>query len=224
MTQREIIYDIKEKLKFSSDDIDIVDEYIAYLINVKRSFIIKQRFSKFTRNISQEIRQNICIDLEDVDVLDGNKCFGKVLRSKQKLPNFIELGGRSAIITIRTEDRTYPHFNPIPIERLPYVGYNKYLQKQLYVALDADQKLYFKSDNPQHLLLNKVMITGVFENPELADELDCISSTDCDFYDKTYPIELYIVNDVVNLIVRELSTGLNLPDDKLNNADETNRT
>lgn len=225
MTLKEIIYDIREKLKLNTDDIDISNEYLAHLIKVKRAFFIKQRFSKFTRNIPEEVKQIICIDLEPVDSINGAPCFGKVLSSLQQIPGMIEIGGRSSLVGIRAHDILYPNFNIIPVERLPYVGYNKWLKNQIYVALDADNKLYFNSANPQHIELNKIKVVGVFSNPEEADNLSCTDSgnEECDFMDKEYPIEGYVVSDVVNMIMKELAPSLELPNDNLNNSDESNR-
>jgi hypothetical protein len=224
MTLNEIIYDVREKLKLNSDDIDITDQYLAHLTNVKRLYLIKQRFAKFSRNIPEEIKQIICVDLEVVDSINGEPCFGKVLRSTVVLPTLMEIGGNSAILSIRTLDVLYPSINIIHIDRLPYVGYNKWLKKQIYVALDADNRLYFRSDNPQHLNLEFIKVIGVFTDPEIAQELDC-EQTDpnCDYYNSEYPIEPYLVHDLINLIVKELAPSLNIPNDKINNSDESNR-
>lgn len=227
MTQREIIYDIREKLKLNSDDIDITDEYLAHLVDVKRVYLLKQRFSKFTRNVPEEVKQVICIDLEVVETIFGEPCFGDILVSKDPIPGLIEVGGRSALVAVRVKDILYPHINIISTERLPFVGYNKWLKKQIYVALDANGKLYFKSDNSQHLNLQEVKVVGIFSDPESADSLSCAEDSannlNCAFMDVEYPIEAYLVNDLVNLIVKELAPGVNIPNDNVNNADASNR-
>jgi hypothetical protein len=227
MTQREIIYDIREKLKLNSDDIDITDDYLAHLIDVKRVYLIKQRFSKFTKNIPEEVKQVICLDLEVVESIYGEPCFGDILTTKEPIPGLLEIGGRSALVAVRVMDMLHPHINIIPTERLPYVGYNKWLKKQIYVALDANNKLYFKSDNSQHLNLKSIKVVGVFADPKDAEALSCAEDSsnniNCDFKDVEYPIEAYLVSDLVNLIVKELAPGINVPNDNVNNADASNR-
>lgn len=223
MKLNNLIFDIREKLKLNSDDIDITDEYLAHLINVKRTYLIKQRFSNATRNIPEEVKQIICLDLDVIDTISGEPCFGDILVSKNKIPSLIEIGGRSAIIAVRVNDIFYPHINIISTERLPYVGYNKWLKKQIYVALDADNKLYFKSDNPLHLNLESVKLIGVFSDPEEADAMSCETSQECDYYEKNYPIESYLVSDLITLIAKELGVTLNIPNDNVNNSDESNR-
>lgn len=224
MTLRELIYDVRERLKLASDDMDFTDEYIAHVIHIKRSLLIKQRFSKFTRNIPEEVKQLMCINLEVVDTISGQPCFGDILRSVETIPNLIEIGGRSALVGVRVLDRLHPYINIISMERLPFVGHNNWLSKQIYVALDADNKLYFKSDNPLHYNLEEVQVIAVVQNPEEADALLCDKADDdCEFFDKDYPIDSYLVHDIINLIIAELAPGLNIPDDKVNNADESNR-
>ncbi len=223
MTLRNIVYDIREKLKISSDDMDYTDEFFMHLINVKRTFFLKQRFAKFTRNIPEEVKQIICVNLSPVDSIDGASCFGKILRSDNKIPTTIEIGGRSSIIGVRVLDIQYPHLNIIPTERMPYVGRNKWLNKEMYVALDADGYMYVLSTNPQHMNLEQVKVLGVFSDPEAAYNMDCTADNNCEFLDVDYPVEPYLVSDIILSIVKELSPTLNIPEDKVNNSDESDR-
>lgn len=225
MTPREIIYDIREKLKLSTDDIDITDEYLFHLINVKRALLLKQRFSKSSRNIPEDVKQVICVPLEKVDDMEG-LCdeYHKVLKSVNQIPSTLEIGGRSSIISVRSKQITGQYLNIIPMEKMPHVGYNKYLKNQIYAALDADKYLYLKAAN-MPTLLDSVKVTAVFSDPEASYEQSCVDDPSelCDFFDAQYPIEPYIVSDTVNLIVQELAPSLKIPEDNLNNADESNR-
>ena len=222
MTLNEIIYDVREKLKLNTEDISITDEYIAHLIGIKRNFIVKQRFSKFTRNIPEELKQIICVDLEPLGVVADEPCFGDIVRSSEKIPSMLEIGGRDSMIAVRVHDLLYPNINIIPAERLPFVGFNRWLQKQLYVAYDADGYLYLKSADPLHSNLKKIKVVGVFANPEEANELSGETSG-CEWYDEKYPIEPYLVHDIVIMVVKELAPTLNIPEDNVNNSDESNR-
>jgi hypothetical protein len=224
MTLTEIIYDVREKLKFNTDDIGITDEYIAHLITIKRNFLVKQRFSKFTRNIPEELKQIVCVDLENVDSIVGTSCFGDIVRSSETIPAMLEIGGRESLIAVRVQDILYPHINIISTERLPFVGHNKWLQKQVYAALDADSYLYLKSANFLHSNFKKIKIVGVFADPEAAYEMNCDSDTTCDYFDSQYPMEPYLVSEMVIMIVKELAPTLLIPDDNVNNSDASNRS
>ena len=224
MTAREIIYDIREKFKFSTDDIDITDEYLFHLINVKRALLVKQRYAKASRNIPEEMKQIICVPLQKVDNIEG-LCdeYHNVMQSTVTIPHTIEIGGRSSLHSVRTMQITGHQINIIPMERMPNIGYNKYLKNQIYVALDANKKLYLKTSmSPTYL--DAIKVVGVFQDPEEAFMLSCNEEDAiCDFYDTEYPIESYIVRDMVNMISQELAPSQSIPEDNLNNADESNR-
>lgn len=221
MTLNEIIYNVRERLKLSTDDTDVSNEYIAHLVGIKRVYLMKQRFSQFSRDIPEEVKQIVCLNLEVVDAIGGQECFGNILRSKESLPTLMDIGGRSALLSVRVGDITFPHLNVVPAERLPYVGTNKWLKKQVYVALDADKRLYLNSNNPQHFNLQSVKVVGVFTDPEEAEELSCeVRDESCEYFDKKYPIEPYLVSDLVNMIVQELAPTLGIPEDSVNNAND----
>lgn len=224
MTLNEIIYDIREKLKMNSDDIDISDEYLAHLINIKRALLVKQRYTKFTKTIPEETKQIICLTLEEVSVIEGESCSGTILRSVEKLPTLMQLDNKPALIGVRTYDLRNIPINVVSIERFPYLGYNRWLSNQLFVALDSDSKIYFFSGNDQHKFLENVKVVAIFENPEEADVMSCDTSvTDCEYFDKEYTVEPHMVHDIVNLILKDLAPTIQLPDDTLNNASESPR-
>ena len=218
MTLNEMIYDVREKLKFNTEDNHITDEYIAHLLNIKRNFFVKQRFSKFTRNIPEELKQIICLDISPTDTIDGEPCFGNISRSDSMMPAMMEIGGRDSLIAVRVADINFPHLNIIPTERLPFVGENRWLQKQLYVAYDADRYLYLKSGNSLHMNLKKIKVVGVFADPEAAYEINCSGDTTCEWFDSEYPMEPYLINDMIASVVQELGQTLNIPNDSVNNA------
>ena len=99
-----------------------------------------------------------------------------------------------------------------------YVGYNKYLQNIIYASIGPDNYLYFKSNNPQYLYLEKVKMTGVFENSEEASKLQCEGDNECDILDRIFPIEESLVSPMIELVVKELLGAQYRPEDNVNNA------
>ena len=224
MTLNEIIYDIREKLKLFTDDIDIVDEYLAHLVHVKRSLLLKQRYSKLSKTIPEETKQQVCLTFEEVPSIDGQDCMGTIVKSVQKIPTVIQLDSKPAILNVRSHDLRNIPFSVVSIERFPYLGYNRWTANLIYIALEADSHLYVYSGNVQHKFLEFGKISAVFENPEEASELDCEETdSSCEYFDTEYNIEPHMVHDVVNMIVKELAPSIQIPDDKLNNADESPR-
>lgn len=220
MILRNIIYDIREKLKISSDDMDMTDAYFAHLVDTARITLTKQRFTKFSRNIPEETKQIISVPLSKVKDCDVSPIY----KSDIIIPATMEIGGRSGILSVRVKDLSITHLNIVPIERFPYVGNNKWIQNQTYVALDADNTLYFKhqkANNP--ILLEEAFVIGVFTDPAKADMYSPNYDDSIHFYDKEYPVEGYLIKSIVDMIVKDLSATLQLPEDNINNADESNR-
>ena len=129
------------------------------------------------------------------------------------------------IITPRvyTKDFYQGDITYVSRERMKYVGYNKWLSNIIYASLGPDNYLYFKSFNPQYLYLEleKVRLTGVFEEPEKAAELECNKEKGaCDILDMKFPLEEALVPQVIQLVVRELSGAIYKPEDSENNAND----
>ena len=106
-------------------------------------------------------------------------------------------------------------------ERMGYVGYNKYLKNIIYASIGPDNYLYFKSFNPQYLYLEKARMTGIFEDPQAASELQCPDEngdTVCDVLDKTFPIEDALIPPMIELVVKELLSAEYIKKDEENNA------
>lgn len=216
MTKLEIVYDIKEKLKIQSDDEVLTDEYFSHLIDVKRNVLIKQTFSNLSKPIPISLLTEVCLPLELVDSVQGMPLAGTVLRTKFAIPKVVNITGREDLITISSRDVFSVKFNLVQIERFPYLGNNKYLNNQIYTALNTDGKIYFYSGNEEYRFLTSVTGRGVFESPSLANKLSCNAT--CDELDNEYPIEGYMIDDIVNLIRKDLLVTLQTPKDETNDA------
>ena len=81
--------------------------------------------------------------------------------------------------------------------------------------------LYFKSSNPQYIYLEKVRVTGIFEDPQAASELQCPDedgNTVCDILDREFPIETSLVPPMIELVVKELLGAEYRPEDSNNDS------
>ena len=219
-TYKELVYMCLDELKLYSDDALYTEEHIMFLLGKYRTFLIKQRYSDVKKQIPESNYQTICLDLIKVPAISGEPCEGGFyLRSKEKIPFLMKIGNpRVYPIDYYQGEITY-----VSRDRMRYVGYNKYLQNIIYASLGPDNYLYFKSFNPQFLYLEKIRMTGIFEDTLAASELQCPDENGnivCDVLDREFPIENALIPPLIQLVVEELTKAEYKPEDKENNSDD----
>lgn len=219
-TYKELVYMCLDELKLYSDDALYTEEHIMFLLGKYRTFLIKQRYSDVKKQIPESNYQTICLDLIEVPAISGEPCEGgSYLRSKEKIPFLMKIGNpRVYPIDYYQGEITY-----VSRDRMRYVGYNKYLQNIIYASLGPDNYLYFKSFNPQFLYLEKVRMTGIFEDTLAASELQCPDENGnivCDVLDREFPIEAALVPPMIELVVKELLGAEYRPEDSNNDSSD----
>ena len=217
MTYKEIIYMCLDELHLTSDDSLFNEDHILFLINKYRAFLLKQRYSDIKRQIPESNYQTICLDLQKAQNIEGLPCSGVMLKSVQQIPNTIKIGNPK----IYPQNYYLGEITYVSRERMRYVGHNKYLQNIIYASLGTDWHLYLKSSNPQHLYLEKVKMTGIFEDPQKAATLECNedgSSCNLDVMEKTFPLEEGLVPNLIELIIKELGDKELMKEDEINDA------
>lgn len=219
MTYREIVYMVLDQLKVASDDSYMTVEHVLFLVSKIRAMILKQRYSDIKKEIPQSNYQTICLGLKQVPAIAGEPCEGGTyLRSKSKVPTTMTIGP-NVIYPVDFYQGT--HITYVSRERMRYVGDNKWLKNIIYASKGPDDYLYFKSSNPQFLYLENVKMTGIFEDPDKAAELECDSEDkQCDVLDRNFPLEEGLVPSVIELVVKYLSGAVYRPKDSANNAND----
>ena len=217
-TYREIVYLIQDELKLISDDSVFQLEHIMFLIDKYRSFVLKKSYTDIKKEIPESNYQTICLDLEQQDSFEGDTCGGKgYLKSVQKIPNMLSIGNtKVSPMDYFAGDITY-----VNRERFKYVGNNSYLQNIIYSTLAPDEHLYIKSNNPQAYYLEKVKVTGIFEDSSKAAELACDSEDlPCDVLDRNFPMEEGLIPTMIELVLKELGGAIYKPADDDNDASD----
>lgn len=203
-TYRELVYMVLDELKLSSDDSFFTEEHVIFLLNKYRAFILKQRYSDIRKQIPDSNYSTVEVNLvlHPFDPSIG----GLYLKSLNKIPDLLNVGAPS----IHPENYFCDSVSLISRNRMRYVGYNKHLQNIIYAALGPDNYLYLKSSNPQFKHLEKVHMTGIFEDPT--------TLVDDDILDVKFPLEEALIPPMIELVVKELSNGVMRPEDSINNA------
>lgn len=208
----------------SSDDLYITEDHVIFLIKRYRSFLIKkeQEREKSTTDVASEFEyQQICLDLERVEAIEGFPCEGGYyLRSTEPIPKILE----------GTVPRVYPidfygnnNIVFVPRERMRFVGTNKFLKNIIYASIGPDLHLYIKSADPQFLYLKHLRMNAIFEDFDEASSLLCDGNGDdnsCDPLEAEFPIRDYLVPTLIEMTVKELTQANYKPMDKSNNADD----
>ena len=209
-----------DQLKVASDDSYYTIDHILFLISKIRALLLKQTYSNIKKEIPQSNYQTICLDLMQVPAITGEPCEGGTyLRSKEKVPSTMTIG-TNIVYTIDFYQGT--HITYVSRERMRYVGTNKWLKNIIYTSKGPDGYLYFKSSNPQFLYLEKVRMTGIFEDPDKAAELECDDNNNqqCDVLDREFPLEEGLVASVIELVIKYLSGAVYRPKDQENDAND----
>jgi len=224
MTGTEIIYAIREKLKSYTDDSRYSDSYLMFLINTKRAFYIRREYNQLQRTFDSEVLQSVCMQLEEVDAsvcpeckeLTTNECV--VIRTVKKFPKTIELHSRSSMVKISSVGVFDKNFNIVSLAKIPYAGESKYEAKYIFATLHPNGYIYLKSTEDSFRSLEYINVIGLFENPDSVSEYDCGGSPCYDFDSDGYPIGSWMVDFVIEDIVKQLANLKALPEDLSNDA------
>lgn len=219
-TYKELVYFVLDSLKLISDDSHFTEEHVLFLADKYRVFLIAQRYKDIKKEIPDSNYQTICVDLEQVSAINGMPCEGPdYMKSVKQIPHMMQVGTQK----ISSLDYFQGNFTYVGNERFKYTGNNKYLKNQIYGTIAPDSHLYLKSNNPQLYYLEKVKITGIFEDSSKVAELQCPDengNTICDLMDMTFPLEESLVPPLLELIIKDLGGQKYQAEDAVNNAND----
>ena len=215
-----IVYSVLDLLKQRSDDAYYTEEHVLFLAKKMRALLLDRKY-KGSRNgsfqiMSEENKQQVCLMLEPVEMISGG-CGTKWLRSTVAVPELIPGMGE---VACTGHDLLQTNVTFIAPERMPYVGYNKWLHNIIYASRSVDGHLYLHSANPQFMFLERAGLTGVFADPEAAAKLShkACETGMCDVMEEPFPLEASLVPVCIEMVFQELSGARFAPEDKKNNA------
>lgn len=204
-----------DQLKLSSDDTFFTNDHILYLLKRYRGLYLSQKYKDVRKEIPESNYQTICLDLIQVPAISGEPCEGGTfLRTRNKIPSLLTIGDAKVYPT----DYYIGDITMVSRERMKYVGHNRWLQNIIYCSIAPDGYMYFKSSNPQYLHLENVKMTGIFEDIDKVEELSCDKESSCDILDRKFPIEEALIPQLIDTVVKFMTSGLYKPEDDDNNA------
>jgi len=222
-TFAEIVYSVLDLMKQRSDDAYYTEEHILFLATKMRAFLLERKYkgsrNKAFESMSEENLQQVCLTVVPSENIPSG-CFGTWMQSTVKIPDLMNGYGP---VTCTGHDLLCTNVEFIPFERMPYVGYNKWLHNIVYAAKSRDGYLYLRSQNPQFVYLDHVGLTGVYSDPLEAAKYSheaCMSGNPgCgDPMDQKFPLEASLIPSCIEMIVQELLGSRYAPEDKQNDA------
>jgi hypothetical protein len=168
MLLSKIIYTIQElRSKFSqSDDNPLSDRQVLFILNYYRSYLIRQDMEK-GRPLSPFIIQELTLDLEKVDKGIGFVTKDMILRTKIEIPKPIE-GHMHDYLTYVGRADFEDRWTQLDLQSLKSVSYTRHAGRfPRWFARESF--IYVKF--PPTCTIKKVLIRGVFEEPELVAKL-----------------------------------------------------
>ena len=215
-TLKELTYMVLDELKLSSDDSYFNEEHVAFLIGKYRNFILRQQYKEVKKEIPESNYQTVCLKLIQVPAISGVPCEGGTfLRTEHRIPFLTTLSTPK----IHVGGYYDSNVSYVSKERMQYVGHNKWLQNIIYASMGPDNYIYLTSSNPQFLYLDNIEITGIFEDPEKVDELNCGEDNICND-SRRYPLEEGLIPQVIELVVKELTIPKYSPEDTKNDSSD----
>ena len=219
-TCRQIMYMIFDEFKISSDDSTWNESHIAFLMNKFRAILLKQKYNDERKQIPDRAYQEICLTINwNEDCLRGT-----TVSSNETIPYFMNLGDNNSRYDIYPDGDYLKNieWTLTSLDRLRYVGNNKWLNKIIYFAVAPDRKLHLNAGNVNYKYLKRVKLYGVFDDPIEANKLNCNKSDDnnCYEYDFEYPLDEHLVPLLIEMLIQHLNPSIYKPEDKDNNAND----
>ena len=160
-----------------------------------------------------------------VNISNMNPC-GRpyMLKSVEKIPDKLDIGTMS-LFTRNLADYNISFVN---MAKLRFAGSNRYVKNQIYAAMSGGY-LFLSSGNPTIQYLEKIGLTGIFEDVEAASELPveidgCMSENsseaNCDPYDNEFPLEDELMPQLIDYILKQTIGAAYRPEDPQNNAND----
>ena len=218
-TYRDVVYYVLDQIKLSSDDAYIEETHVVYLLSKLRAYLLKKKYEAIKNQISQNNFQTITVNLQPYTVDAYSDCAdARMLRSVEQVPNLLLVNNFEGFSTAMHTFSKLGRFTVVSSSRFNNVLFDKWLKNFIYVTIGTDNYLYVKSTNPQLYSLETIQLNSVFEDIEMASELEECNTNVCDILDRRFPLEEGLMIPLQDLTIQNLLMALNRPKDTLNNA------
>ena len=216
MTLAEIIRNLKKIIKDTSDDYQISDYQMIYIVNYVRDFLIRQDFER-GRSLSSNIIQGLKdVEYDSVDKAESTvtEADEDIFKSILAIPKPIEVYNKDLITYVGGVNRTEPiqFTTSVRAYRDKYSKYTGAMQR----AYLRDNHMYLEGCEDW---AKYNYIEGVFFDPIQVWIFNGLTNADDPNLNLEYPISGHMLKTLNDIILKnELNLLKVLLDDDLNNA------
>ena len=220
-TYNQIIYNIRNLYRggLASDDDTVSDRQILFVFNTHRAFLVQQDKRK-GRSYDRQVVQDL--GRLEVECVDAAECCeigltgSNVLRTKEKLPAFLEIDGTIAITYVGRVDKQEA-FQVSSRTQTRWSRFNKFTSKAVKAYIDNNNGYLYIENAPKGLEL--INVQGVLAEPEkIKDFMDC-PGDDCFSFDEKYPINEGMIARVNDLVLqKDMRLLVTTPQDRVNDT------
>jgi hypothetical protein len=217
-----LVYDIMEIVNhnYISDDVSLSKREVAFWINTQRALLIRQELNK-GRSVDPAITQTIdCLELE---VVSSSSCCSNnsdcmVLRTVEQIPMPLSTYGRQGLIRIGPVSSISKPYSVVSQLQSLYSGNGRFNTQQKF-AYYKDGYIYIKLNTLTTIVLKRISVTAIFEEPELVIKLNDCSGNSCFSWDDEYPLSGWMIDYIKeNILKLNIQTLKQLPTDRTNDS------
>ena len=208
-----------------SDDSVFTDRLLIDFINQARAVFVRQDLNKNRTADPTLIQELPAVEMEIVDAhlcpsLDiPSGC--KLLKSKNKIPDTIELYHNDGIISVRPVQLLQVPFSYVDYKRIPYIHYSRFAKKAIYTFMLNDHMYMYSPEQSHYAMIERIHIRGIFEDPTAAGNFDDGCGNPCFTKDSLYPVSTWMFEAAIKPhIIQQMQLKAQTVDDKNNNADD----
>ena len=209
-TLNEIVYNIALQVEKADDAVLL--ERLKFIVGYYRAQFIRQDQQRNHSLPSQFVQQIDCLEMEDANAMECctvEDIGCEVWRTKKTIPRPVRIYDGSEFGYVGTVDGKEPYQRTTGVQ-IAYAAHSKWspnMPRYIY----ANDRIYVLNAKPA-----KILIKGVFEQPQELEGYVCCDGTAAFSEDKPYPISFDMVQRITQSI---LSQEMQL-ENRQNDSDE----
>lgn len=220
----EVIEDLQAITDDSTIDFRLIDHKIATI----RAVLMRQKEQKYS-NVDENYIQDIFVEMDLVDRSMDNECGAIsldcfIVRSTKPIPNAVEFVDEKAVTRIGSVDILGIPFTQLNYDEAIFYGNGRYTAKIPGIFIKNNYVYLLSKHMPQNVLIDKLNVRGVWENPQDAGNFSDCKGKPCWTPESQYPINRDMWAIMRPMLLEDLSRKIASQRDENNNNEDDNKS